>query len=250
MTSTGGAGQLPVADRTSSAVKLPRTRNAVDSGRRVYVPSPSPQGTRLRTPRSRASWREGRTGVGRTGPGYEANRSSRSRAEADSRAEMPRIADGFHLTRVAAAAGLAAFAAVTLFAPQDGGPQHVLQHLGVRRADGARVRDRRIARVPRQRERVGMDGDHRRARPAGRSGRSGTPSSSRRRIPRWPTRGSSRSTSSSTSASYSCSAHESARSPARCGSTESQRRSQPPRSEPPSSSTSSSRTPRARPPPS
>ena len=32
----------PVADSTSRAVKLPRTRNAVERGRRVYVPSPSP----------------------------------------------------------------------------------------------------------------------------------------------------------------------------------------------------------------
>ena len=101
---------------------------------------------------------------------------------------MPRIG-WVHLTRVAAAAGLAAFAAVTLFAPQDGG---LSAFFNVWVYDGLMVLACVIVGSHAylvQRERVAWTVITARARAAGRSGRSGTPSSSRRRIRRWQTPG-------------------------------------------------------------
>ena len=119
-------------------------------------------------------------------------------SRADSRPEMPHRR-WVYLTRVAAAAGLAAFAAYTLLAPADDRFFTLLQHLGLRRPDGARVRHRRIARLPGREGPSRVDRHHRRARCAGRSARSGTRSSSPRPTRRWPTRATSRSTRSSTS---------------------------------------------------
>src|SRR5262245_51477712 len=72
------------------------------------------RGTRRRKPRFRASWREGRTSVGRRGPTRPRPRSRTGHREPilTSMAHTRWV----HLTRAASAAGLAVFAAYTLLA--------------------------------------------------------------------------------------------------------------------------------------
>ena len=101
---------------------------------------------------------------------------------------------------------------------------HVLQHVGLRRPDGARVRHRRIARVPRRERSSRLDRDHGRARLL----------DLRRAVVRdlqardlsvdGRPRATSPSTRCCTSASSCCSAPARGRSAARSGSTESRRR--------------------------
>ena len=161
---------------------------------------------------------------------------------ADSRSEMPHRR-WVYLTRVAAAAGLAAFAAVHALRAAGRRALHVLQHLGLRRADGARLRHRRLACVPRHTGARGVDGHHRRhglldvrrglvrdlqARDVPVDGRRS---------------GTSPSTPCSTSASSSCSARARARSAARSGSTARPPHLPPARSARPCSSRSSSKAP-------
>ena len=126
----------PVADSTSKAVKLPRTRNAVESGRRCRCRARARRGTRRRTPRSRASWREGRTAS--DGPDRfrvparliiccpsrhhmhrMAGRTPKNRRrQVDPRRDMSHRG-WINFTRAGSAVGLAAFALFILAAPDD-----------------------------------------------------------------------------------------------------------------------------------
>ena len=167
----------PVAVRTSSAVKLPSTRNAVESGRRVYVPSAEPD--EERGPEHHDPYCHG----ARVGPPSDGQRRKVRFADAKdfsamNHARWPRTAG----TQGAVVMSRFSFGDASFpVGPRDahrqrGGtrprsrwsrcsPPHrrtrvVLQRLGLRRPDGVRDGDHRLARVPRATRARGVDGHH------------------------------------------------------------------------------------------